>query len=350
MATVTLKNLSIKLGLSVPTVSLALRNAGNISPETCARVQAMARKLGYKPNVYAAALSTGQARQDAQQMPLAILRHRMDDVLHLEESRMHALKAAVTQLGYRLETCVIESPLTMNQELRRLYHRGIQGLFTGSFGREFEGQVIDWSPFSVVQCGRYAHPSQFHSVRSEAFESARFLFKEAIARGYRRIGAVFLEQGVSLIDDDARRGGFYCGQTHVDLGSITAATLSVSASDPTTLTRWLRREKLDAIMGTNADIYHHLLAAGVRLPEDIGFAAFYCPGDLAGERMSGMRERNSELGAAAAKMMDTLIRHHERGVPIVPRTIVIGDEWVEGETLPFRKVSSIPRRKIVQMK
>ncbi|MCB0053015.1 MAG: LacI family DNA-binding transcriptional regulator, partial [Caldilinea sp.] len=47
---VTLKDIAERVGKSVPTVSRALGNFEDISPETRAEVQRVAREMGYEPS------------------------------------------------------------------------------------------------------------------------------------------------------------------------------------------------------------------------------------------------------------------------------------------------------------
>ena len=52
----TLKNISKRLGLSIPTVSRALGGYEDISPKTRELVSRMAKEMNYYPNVYARGL------------------------------------------------------------------------------------------------------------------------------------------------------------------------------------------------------------------------------------------------------------------------------------------------------
>jgi LacI family transcriptional regulator len=56
MSNINLKKLSEELGLSISSVSKALRDSYEISPETKKRVLAMAEKLNYQPNPFASSL------------------------------------------------------------------------------------------------------------------------------------------------------------------------------------------------------------------------------------------------------------------------------------------------------
>ena len=60
MAVVRMKDIARELGVSVVTVSKALRNHDDISEETRARVLQRMRDLNYRPNLAARALVTGR--------------------------------------------------------------------------------------------------------------------------------------------------------------------------------------------------------------------------------------------------------------------------------------------------
>ena len=48
-----LKDLAQILGVSIPTVSRALKNSPEISRELCAKVQKLAKEMNYHPNPFA---------------------------------------------------------------------------------------------------------------------------------------------------------------------------------------------------------------------------------------------------------------------------------------------------------
>ena len=59
---VTLADIAKATGLSVNTVSRALKNKDDISRETCERVQKVAREMGYVRNYIASSLRSGRTK------------------------------------------------------------------------------------------------------------------------------------------------------------------------------------------------------------------------------------------------------------------------------------------------
>ena len=74
MSQPTLSEIAAKAGVSVATVSLALRGVGLVGRDTTERVKAIAEELGYRPNPLLASLATRRfrSRQSTEGTPLAI--------------------------------------------------------------------------------------------------------------------------------------------------------------------------------------------------------------------------------------------------------------------------------------
>ena len=63
MSTVTLKDIAKALGVSVMTVSKVMRDKAGVAAKTRKRVMSKATELGYRPNLTARSLVTGQSSQ-----------------------------------------------------------------------------------------------------------------------------------------------------------------------------------------------------------------------------------------------------------------------------------------------
>jgi LacI family transcriptional regulator len=341
-----LKEIAASLGLSVPTVSLALRNAGNISRKTCARVQRAAESMGYRPNLYAAALSTGWHSKDAHDMPLAVIRWASKQgALYPVEPIVQGIERRGALLGYHVERCNLSSPRELPQCLRLLYNQGIQGIFLAPLGDIRYAFGFDWSKFCVLSCGQYDFETPFHTVRPEIFESTRALILTAAQRGYRRIGAALFQHDPPMIDDFARMAALRCQVISARELTPLASVFLCQPEDNDLPARWIRENDLDAAILFSVGQYHSLTAQKIRIPEDLGVVTLHARDDLYSRHISGMLQQDVEIGTAAVNHMDYMIRHHERGIPQVPQHIVIGTKWVEGTTLPDKHLAKVERRK-----
>lgn len=332
----TLKDLARVLGLSIPAVSLGLRHAGNISEATCRRIEEAARKMGYRPNPHAAALSSGRRKEAKHDLPLAILRMplRQKSLNYPIEDFVEGIIRRAVELGYRVESFNLGGPGDLSRHLKILYSRGFEGIFLPPVGKEFRAEDYDWSQFCVVACGRYEQTSPFHTVRQEIFESTRLLFNEVIRRGYRRICAGLLRHDPWIVDDYARVAA---AQVCQPPGRKKIQVLfSPSTKGLPDYVRWLRKQKADAAIGFSVGHYYAMRDAGIKIPDDIAFATLHGETGKWGREISGLLPLSDHQGVVAANRMDLMIRHREHGIPRVPEQIAIPSEWQEGTTLPFR--------------
>lgn len=94
-----LRMLADKLGLSVTTVSRALKDGPEVRPDTISRVKVAAEAAGYVPNLHGRALRTGLTRNLTAILPMET-RDYLSDILKLP--LMEGMTMAARQLGYTL--------------------------------------------------------------------------------------------------------------------------------------------------------------------------------------------------------------------------------------------------------
>ena len=123
--TVTLKDIARDLGVSVITVSKALRDHSDISAETKARVLKRVKELDYRPNLAARALVTGRTYMMGFVVP---------DLLHTFFSEIvRGLSAALRDSGYTLVvTSSEQDPKLERQAIEQLVARRVDLLLVAS--------------------------------------------------------------------------------------------------------------------------------------------------------------------------------------------------------------------------
>lgn len=99
--------------------------------------------------------------------------------------------------------------------------------------------------------------------------------------------------------------------------------------------RWLKEERLDAII-SHKQLYEQLLAAKVRMPQDIGFANLSVPSTSRG--IAGVSQNSLLIGRKAVDVLVDMLHRGERGVPDMPLHLMVDGVWVPGKTLPGRAV------------
>ncbi|WP_460218644.1 LacI family DNA-binding transcriptional regulator [Psychroserpens sp. MEBiC05023] len=107
---VTLKQLAEQLNVSVSTVSKALHDSDEISPDTIERVKALAKFLNYKPNKLAVSLKNSKTNTIGVIIP--------NILNHFFAKALFAIEEEATKHGYNIITCV--SNETRDKEISSL--------------------------------------------------------------------------------------------------------------------------------------------------------------------------------------------------------------------------------------
>lgn len=95
---VTLKHLAEQLNVSISTVSKALHNSEEISPDTIQRVKALAKHLNYKPNKVAISLKNSKTNTIGVIIP--------DILNHFFAKALLAIEKEASRQGYNIITCL----------------------------------------------------------------------------------------------------------------------------------------------------------------------------------------------------------------------------------------------------
>jgi LacI family transcriptional regulator len=119
MRTTNLRQIATSLGLSVTTVSRALKDGPEVHPQTIARVKAKAAEAGYAPNLHGRALRTGRTRMIVAILPLET-RAYLADIAKVP--LIEGMTLAAQEEGYTLS---IYSTIPDEDRLQSL-HRLIQ--------------------------------------------------------------------------------------------------------------------------------------------------------------------------------------------------------------------------------
>jgi LacI family transcriptional regulator len=107
---VTLKKLAEQLNVSISTVSKALHDSDEISPDTIERVKALAQLLNYKPNRLAVSLKNSKSNTIGVIIP--------NILNHFFAKALFAIELEATKQGYNIITCI--SNETQSKELDSL--------------------------------------------------------------------------------------------------------------------------------------------------------------------------------------------------------------------------------------
>lgn len=204
---VTLKDIAERVGKSVPTVSRALGNYDDISPETRAEVQRIAQELGYAPS--ATALNLRKQRTGA--ISLILPTHaqvRFSDPFFSE-----FLNGVVeTATAHEVELLVSAS---LEEDVDGAYLKQIRSRRTDGFivvrtqRRDSRIDLLLEHGVPVVAYGRVQEPRDLCFVDEDGTSGIRQIVDHLAALGHRRIA--YISEPSFLMKAFQRMNGYYQG-------------------------------------------------------------------------------------------------------------------------------------------
>lgn len=341
MARVTLKMIAKEAGMSVPTVSLALRGQGTLAPASVERIKKVAVELGYRPDPILASLASKRFRsgRGSEGLPLALLefpayagndqpaRHYREDLVREAES-----------LGYA-PTVYDKDEIARYQDIRRLlFHRGTRGvIITGQPSPGFFEDPEKWAPFAIVQCGRYQASLPITTIRPNIFQSVQLAFNKVVERGYQRIGFALCSHPQLIEDDLARQGAAFSLLKNYVQPKNQIEPYCGRFDDGETFIKWVREVEPDAVIGFGFYLYYVLRDAGFQIPEEIAYVALH--GNPPGSEdvdLAYLDQDRNEIACRAMLQINQMIRVNENGLQENAQQILISSKWVEGPSLAPR--------------
>jgi len=181
---VTIHDVAREAGVSHTTVSRALNNKGELSPETRTRILAVAERLNYVPSSVAQALASGATKT----LGLIIT----NSASPVYAAVVHAIEGAAHAVGYGLLLC--NSAGSQEQALRclaMLQSKQVDGLIVAPAQTDRRDiAVLQRSGIPFVLLLRYFPDLQTDYVIMDNVEAGRLVTDHLLQRGHRRIGHV----------------------------------------------------------------------------------------------------------------------------------------------------------------
>ncbi len=327
-----------KLGVSIAAVSLALRDTGTISPKLSAKIKAAAEEIGYRPNPILASLASKRFRNSEAHrgIPLTVLAFTRTALYN------DGLSRRADELGYNL-TFLAESDLNRySNPCKTLLNRGVQGLVAlGEIPQKYYRESFNWDEFSVVQCGRYANPMPFNVVRPNIFSALRLAYHKAKDLGYKRIGFAVGKHDPIIQDDEARICAAYGFSILESQEEDRIVPYMGNMHDIDLFVEWAKEHLPDCVIGFHLGQCAGLIAAGIKVPDDMGFACLHLlAGDTLGDEqqltIAGVNQDQGEIARQTIDLLDQQIRHHVKGFVKKQMDVLIPSFWQDGDSLPDR--------------
>ncbi|WP_066249772.1 LacI family DNA-binding transcriptional regulator [Neobacillus drentensis] len=180
----TIRDVAAKAGVSTATVSRIINNKGQATPETVARVHAIIKELGYKPNVVARSLTSRKSNT------IALLVPTISNPFFPELAR--GAEDVANSYGLNIFLCNTDDEREkVNNYLVSLQERYVDGVIINSLNLTNEDlKELHSNGIPVVTLDRTFSTHEFSSIIVKHRIGAQVATKHLIDIGCKRIGLI----------------------------------------------------------------------------------------------------------------------------------------------------------------
>lgn len=331
-----LQEVATAAGVSRMTVSLALRNHLSLPPATRKRIQEIAKQLGYQPDPDMGQLMEKMRARKKGRLPAIIAYitgYETRDGWRTFPTHVayhEGAYARAAECGYRLDSFWLREPGMNEARLSSiLRNRCIEGAIIAPFPDSgVISEQFRWDYLSAVQLG-YSNLN-WHLYRScnHQFQSMKLLVQKLQQAGYRKIGLA-MSAGQDERVNNNWRAAYLASQGNAPDSPSIPMQLS-SNLDKNQFAHWYNEHRPDAIVTVGTDVHRWLTELKIKIPREVGLANVDLTSDMG--KMTGIDQNSTAVGAAAVDHLITLMRFSERGIPSVPKILMVEGTFVQGTT------------------
>jgi len=331
----TLRSLAAEAGVSVATVSFALRNSAEVSLATRDRIQSLARARGYRPDPHVVKLMHHLRTRAPRRGTANIcgLVQRWPDLPQGFDRYIDGLIAGLrdraASLGYAFTALSLDDYPEPAPLQRALVNRGVEGVLLLPMRKS--GNLIerlDWRPFSTVAVTTTVVAPKFNRVIPNQFDNMIRACRELTQLGCRRIGLAMSR------DWDVRANHRWSGGIawQNQLGGTEAVIPLIDETpgpnlDAARLVDWLRRERPDAIIIEALD--YTVIEQARRAVPELRWPRIVTMSWPNATADCGIDQRAARVGAVAVEILAGMLARGEKGVPEMANTTMVDGEWVD---------------------
>lgn len=271
-----LKEMAEQLGVSIATVSRALRDSHEVGEEMRIKIQTLAKKLNYRPNPFAQSLKRKTPKVIGVVVP--------NLVTHYYAAVLDGIEDYATKAGYAVIAANShEDHLREEKAIDNFVNMYVVGIIAC-----IAQDTIDYSHFveinnmgiPLVFFARTCLPEMFSSVVSNGDEAAKEATLHLIDTGSHRIAFI---GGPQHLDMMRRRKHGYLEALRernikIDRSIIVNGSIDYDYARETTIKMLQREDRPDAILAFNDIItyaaFDAIKSVGLRIPEDVAIIGF----------------------------------------------------------------------------
>ena len=302
-----LKDLARELGVSIATVSRALRNSPEIGKDMQQKVKELAKQLNYRPNPFAQSLRREAPKIIGVVVPNLVTHYyaAVLDGIENEAARAgYSVISANSHEDFDTEARVIDNFIELHVE-------GIIACLAQNTTDYSHFEEIARMGIPLVFFGRTCLPDLFSSVTANGDEAAQMATQHLIDTGSRRIAFI---GGPNHIDMVRRRKHGYLealreNSLPIDRDMVICDRIDYDVALRSTIELLSRPNRPDAILAFNDIITFAAFTAikqmGLTIPDDVALIGFTDDAHAAyvTPRMSAIEDQSHEMGATACQLL-----------------------------------------------
>jgi LacI family transcriptional regulator len=326
---VRLKDIAAAAGVSVMTVSKAMRNAPDISVNTKTRIKLLAQQMGYVPDSAAQGLRSRTTR---------LLGLLLPTIINPVYSRMvSAIEESAHEMGYDLIVAhTLNIPEREESCIRRLLARRVDGLFVVPVYRlepnaPIYQEILNRRVPTIILGQRAPFCSQFVNVEGDDLHGSFAITKHLIELGHKRIA--FLSGPISSPQAQERLEGYRRALRDSEIDAddklVFSAGATIEEGESAALQMINETVQVTAIQAVNDMVAigaaNTFLRQGAKIPEDLSITGF--GNILASEHfripLTTVRQPKARLGRAAVELMKQYLHGNQPAPARLSAAIVI---------------------------
>lgn len=334
---VTLRDVAKAAGVSLATVSRALRDDPATAAQTRDHVQRVAKEMGYRPDPALQVLIErrwrGRRSDDGVNLAFILDSGGLQAVVVDEMTRR--FRESARKLGYTLIPMDLRKFANVQKLIYRMESQGVAGVVFA---------LLPSTPYDINEvCERFAAVSVNVSrvqpncplIMHDEFRTLEQVWRKLTKFGYERVGVIFEEHPESF-SMDQRLGAVYCRQRYIkpSKNRLPIHFFNRHAPDRKGIQAWIERHQPDVILGDTHHEYELLKGLGYDISGAFAFASVNMwDQDKIGE-IAGFFRDNVVLFERGLQLLNLMIRSGTTGASQSQLVEMVFGVWHDGTSLP----------------
>jgi LacI family transcriptional regulator len=337
MKETTLKEIAETLGISITTVSKALKNYSDVSEKTRKAVVALAEELNYTPNSFAVNLRTKESKTIGLIIP--------EVVHHFFSSVINGIIAEAEKNGYLV--IILQSNESLDLEKKQvalLINKRVDGIImslSNESNNDFHIKEILRKEIPFVQFDKISKLIPSSKVIINDQKAAMEAVQHLIDKGCKKIAHIRgLENPQNSIDR------FIGYKKALEKNGIPFDSKLVYSCKSITFEQGVEfaRQIVEDDLGIDGifvitdlvaiGVLAHFNEIGIKVPDQIAIIGFsnWFVSQVISPKLSTVDQPNYEMGVAAFGILHEEMICHKEGKVFTPRTIELGTSVIERES------------------